>query len=419
MRPHASDQGRWTRSATLRALAALLCLGAAILAVPPSHAADASDALNLAPTLGEFEDRFKRAVADERIPGAAWVVVHRGQVLGLGTYGHVDQRGTRPVDPSTVFRIASVSKGFAGTLAALLAHEGRIALEEPIAPYAPSFGYRGPGSERLTIQDVLGQRSGFVPNAYDNLIEAGRSRQEIYPRFSEIEPICPPGACYSYQNSVFSLVEDVVEQATSVPYSTLVRQRLFEPLGMQRASIGYDAFMAAENRALPHLKTRTGWRQAAPRRTYYQVSSAAGVNASVVDMAQWAIAMLGHRPEVIPAPVIRDVLTPRVRTVRELRNRHWRGALDDAHYGLGWRIYRIGDRELAIHSGWLAGYRAEIALSHELDLGLVLLMNAESRAVGELDRAFWDAALAAASVPLSGESIGSTASPTPPAQPAE
>ncbi|MBY6203296.1 serine hydrolase domain-containing protein [Halomonas denitrificans] len=395
MTPRRKRSGRRRETALRYALLALLCLGPMALSARPGLAETALDAVDFAPALSEFEDRFKRAVAEERIPGAAWVVVHRGRVLGLGTYGHVDQRRSRPVDPATVFRIASVSKGFAGTLAALLAHEGRIALEEPIAPYAPSFGYRGPGSERLTIQDVLGQRSGFVPNAYDNLIEAGRSRREIYPRFSEIEPICPPGACYSYQNSVFSLVEEVVEQATSVPYPTLVRQRLFEPLGMQRASIGYDAFMAVENRALPHLKTRSGWQQAAPRRTYYQVSSAAGVNASVVDMAQWAIAMLGHRPDVVPVPVIRDVLTPRVRTARELRNRHWRGVLDDAHYGLGWRIYRIDGRELAIHSGWLAGYRAEIALSHELDLGLVLLMNAESRAVGELDRAFWDAALVA------------------------
>lgn len=375
---------------TCRLLALLLvAAGSASLAAEPV----------LAPALQAFEHRFQRSMADERIPGAAWAVVHDGAIRAVGTHGHVDRQATRPIDPDTVFRIASVSKGFAGTLAALLASEGRFQLDEPVAAYAPSFGFRGTPDRPLTIQDVLGQRSGFVPNAYDNLIEAGRSRAEIYPRFAELEPICPPGACYSYQNSVFSLVEDVVERATSVPYPELVRTRLFEPLGMQHASIGFDAFMAADNRALPHLKTRTGWRQATPRRTYYQVSSAAGVNASVLDMARWAIAMLGHRPDVVPEPVIREVLTARVRTTRELRNRHWRGHLDDAHYGLGWRIYSLDGRQLAIHSGWLAGYRAEIALSHELDIGWVLLMNAESRAVGELDQAFWAAVFEQAGPP--------------------
>ena len=362
------------------------------LAVLPERAGAEGPPL-LAESMAEFEDRFRRAVAEERIPGAAWVAVHDGSIKALGTYGNVDQRGSRPIDATTVFRIASVSKGFAGTLAALLAEEGRFELDAPIAPYAPSFGYRGPSQRPLTISDVLGQRSGFVPNAYDNLIEAGRSRSEIYPRFAELEPICAPGACYSYQNSVFSLVEEVVERSTSVPYAELVRARLFDPLGMTHASIGFDAFVRVENRAAPHLKTRSGWHQSNPRRTYYQVSSAAGVNASIVDMAQWAIAMLGHRPDVISEAVIEEVLTPRVRTARELRNRHWRGRIDDAHYGLGWRIYAIDGLRLAIHSGWLAGYRAEIALSHELDVGLVILMNAESRVVGELDRMFWDSVL--------------------------
>ncbi|NKI34533.1 beta-lactamase family protein [Wenzhouxiangella sp. XN79A] len=386
--------------AGLRGVAALLTLTLALAAAAPSVVAepapDSEPALPIGPAvLADFEDRFVRVVADERIPGAAWVMVQGGAIAGLGTHGHIDRQRSRPVDMTTVFRIASVSKGFAGVLAALLAHEGRFALTEPVARYAPSFGFRGDAAQPLTVQDVLGQRSGFVPNAYDNLIEAGRSRHEIYPRFAEIEPICAPGACYSYQNSIFSLVEDVVERSTAVPYPALVEERLFRPLGMQNASIGFEAFMAVDNRALPHLKTRVGWRQSAPRRTYYQVSSAAGINASIVDMAQWAIAMLGHRPDVLPDEVIREVLTPRIRTGRELRNRHWRDRLDDAHYGLGWRIYRIDGRRLAIHSGWLAGYRAEIALSHDLDLGLVLLMNAESRAVGELDRAFWDLVLEA------------------------
>ncbi|PKL94842.1 MAG: hypothetical protein CVV18_07645, partial [Gammaproteobacteria bacterium HGW-Gammaproteobacteria-8] len=46
----------------------------------------------------------------------------------------------------------------------------------------------------------------------------------------------------------------------------------------------------------------------------------------------------------------------------------------------------------AVHGGWVAGYRAEISLSRELDLGLVILSNAETRLVSELGRAFWDLA---------------------------
>lgn len=341
-----------------------------------------------------FDRRFAETLSEVDVPGGAYVIVQAGQIVELGSFGHTDNQQTRPVDSATVFRIASLSKGFSGVLAALVADEAGIALNQPVAGYAPSIRLRPNAKRPMTIEDVLGQRSGFIRNAYDNLIEAGKTRDEILPRFNTLEPICPPGRCYSYQNNVFSLVEDVILSGSGKTYEESVTERLFAPLGMTRASVGYDALIRADNRAAPHLKTRAGWYGTEPRSTYYQVPSAAGINASILDMAQWAIAMLGHRPEIIPASVIDEVLKPRIRTQRELRNRHWRGLLDDAWYGLGWRIYRVDDQQLAVHGGWVAGYRAEIALSHDLDVGLVILSNAETRAVGALNREFWDLALA-------------------------
>jgi beta-lactamase class C len=339
-----------------------------------------------------FDAQFRKALSDKNVPGGAYAIVHAGQVLKVGTYGVADADRKRPVDEYTVFRIASLSKGFSGVLAAMLAIEQRFELAQPVAPFVPAFELR-PQPRPLTVEDVLGQRSGFVRNAYDNLIEAGLERDKIIPRFNTLEPLCAPGECYSYQNNVFSLIEDVIAETTGSSYAEAVDARLFRPLGMARASVGYQAFRSADNRAEPHLKTRAGWYQARPRSTYYQVPSAAGINASIIDMAQWTLAMLGHRDDVVSAGVIEEVLQPRIRTRNELRKRSWRGLLDDAWYGLGWRIYQVGGRRLALHAGWVAGYRAEIAVSHDLDLGLVMLTNAETRSVGELNSAFWNRAL--------------------------
>lgn len=369
----------WHTAALLTALPAAFLTGTA------SHAAPAGREL-----VDAFDAHFRAELADTGVPGAAYAIVHRGQLLGLGTYGSTEQAGTRAVDNSTVFRIASVSKGFSGVLAAMLAAEGRFELDQPVAAFSPAFTLERAQPRPLTIEDVLGQRSGFVRNAYDNLIEAGLAREEILPRFRSLEPLCAPGACYSYQNNIFSLIEDVVTETVRRPWAQVVQERIFGPLGIVGASIGYQAFVADDNRAEPHLKTRSGWRQVRPRTTYYQVPSAAGINAGILDMTQWAIAMLGHRPDVIPPDVIAEVTRPRIRTRNEMFNRHWRDIITNAHYGLGWRIYELGRHELALHGGWVAGYRAEIALSHELDLGIVILANAETRAVSALDRFFWD-----------------------------
>ena len=378
------------RTRGFRSIGALFPLFLLFAAASTPAAADAINAQQLA---RQFETRFRQILRDDDIPGGAFAVVHGGQLAGMGVYGHVDKSGSRPVDSATVFRIASVSKGFSGVLAAILAGEGKFALDQPVSQFSPTFELvRGPRA--LTVEDVLGQRSGFVRNAYDNLIEAGLAREEILPRFSTLEPLCPPGSCYSYQNNVFSLIEDVVSTATGEAWPRSVDKRIFKPLGMSGASVGYQPFVSSTNRAEPHIKTRAGWRQVRPRTTYYQVPSAAGINAGILDMAQWAIAMLGHRPGVVPPEAIDEALRPRIQTRGELRNRHWRGLLKNAHYGLGWRIYELPAHTLALHGGWVAGFRSEIALSRELDLGLVLLSNAETRAIGELNRIFWDLALA-------------------------
>lgn len=380
-----SDNRPVASTAARRLRAAALILTAALTVALPAAA-------QWGEVAARFDTAFRTGLADASVPGGAYAIVHDGQILKLGYHGHADSGRARAIDGNTVFRIASLSKGFSGVLAALLARERHVPLDHPVARYAPQFRLH-PEPRPLTVEDVLGQRSGFIRNAYDNLLEAGLERAEILPRFNALEPICPPGHCYSYQNNVFSLVEDFIVEVSGSDYAAFAEKRLFEPLGMAGASVGFDALTSTPHRARPHAKTPNGWRAIAPRPTYYQVPSAAGINASTVDMAQWAIAMLGHRPDVLPTGVIEDVLTPRIRTTRERRKRAWRGLLDDAWYGLGWRIYAVGERSLAGHGGWVAGYRAEISLSREFDLAIVILSNAETRVVGELTRRFWDLAL--------------------------
>ncbi len=392
-RPVASTAGRRLRAAALTITAAFT------VALPAAAQWDEVAA--------RFDAAFRTGLTDASVPGGAYAIVHDGQILKLGYHGHADSGRARAIDGNTIFRIASLSKGFSGVLAALLARERRVPLDRPVARYAPDFRLH-PEPRPLTVEDVLGQRSGFIRNAYDNLLEAGLERAEILPRFNALEPICPPGRCYSYQNNVFSLVEDFIVEVSGSDYADVVEKRLFEPLGMAGASVGFDALTSTPHRARPHAKTRTGWRAIAPRPTYYQVPSAAGINASIVDMAQWAIAMLGHHPDVLPSGVVDDVLTPRIRTERERRKRAWRGLLDDAWYGLGWRIYAVGERTLAGHGGWVAGYRAEISLSREFDIGIVILSNAETRVVGELTRRFWDLALGRESLATAAQEPAST-----------
>jgi len=351
-----------------------------------------SPALQAAPPaadlVADFQSYFQQHVADEEIVGAAYVIASHEGIVALGTAGYTDVRRSSPIDKDTVFRVASVSKTFAAGLAGILVGEGRFRWDDRVVDHVPGFRINGDSSQ-IRVRDLLGQSTGLMPHAYDNLIEDGVSLERIQKKYTELSYICPPGTCYTYQNSIFSLIEPVIENATAQSYADLMESRIFRPLGMDTASVGYEAFVSDPNHAQPHVKSRGKWKTIRVRPNYYRVAPAAGVNASALDMGKWLSAQLGGHPAVISSAVVESLVEPRVETRRDTYRKFWREIVSEAHYGLGWRIYRMGDHRIAYHSGWVSGYRADIAWSQEHDIGIAVLMNIEGNSISELTTTFW------------------------------
>lgn len=342
------------------------------------------------PLYPEFTELFERRLAEEKVPGAVFAVVRGNQVEHIHSYGVRAKSSNEPVTADTVFRIASVSKTFAAGLAARLQHDGLFNWNDPLTQYVPEFAFANPEmSAQVEVQHLLAHSVGIVPNAYDNLIEANYSSEQIIPYFQRLNPLCEPGQCYGYQNVLFNLIENVLSSATGRSYQQLLRDYIFQPLNMQHSSVGIDGYLASENRAAPHVKGRNRWYEREVTEHYYHFPAAAGVNTTARDLSHWVIAQLGHKPQVMPEPVLDDVRQPRIRTTRDLRRRNWRRLLTNAHYGLGWRLYDLGQHSIVYHGGWVKGFRAEIAYSPEQDIGLLILMNAESNVISELSTAFW------------------------------
>ena len=340
----------------------------------------------------DYEAFFRANITQQKILGAAFVVVSSDRVIRIGTFGHTDTSKSRAINENTAFRVASVSKTFAAGLAGVLVTEGELQWDDPVTRYVPNFRVKGDSSQ-VKIRHLLGQSTGLMPHAYDNLIEDGVAMDRIQQQFSKLSYICSPGHCYSYQNSVFSLIEPVIEEATSQSYASLMEQKIFRPLDMKTASVGYEAFVSNPNHAEQHVLVRSGsWKTVKVLPNYYRVAPAAGVNASALDMGKWLMAQLGGHPEVLKPELIDTLTQPRVKTRREIYRRHWKHMLTEAHYGLGWRIYQLGEHRIAYHSGWVSGFRADVAWSEEHDLGFAILLNAESNGINELTTTFWSMA---------------------------
>ncbi len=361
-------------------LAILVLAGSLAWAATLDAAPAAGKAPDFSAQAKEIERLADVMVQQSRIPGLAMAIVQDGKVVSARGYGVVDSRNPQPVGPDTVFRIASLSKAFAGTLSAILVSEGAMSWDSPVSNQLPAFALRDlQGAQRLTVREILSHRVGLGYNTFDRDLEANQPYPLLAEKLSEAPMTCSPGDCYAYQNIAFSLVGDLVFATTGDFYSHQVEKRLFHPLGMYGATYGRDGLEASPSWARPHVRSGGKWLAVRPKETYYRIPPAAGVNASVNDMAQWLIAQMGHRPDVLSAEVLNEIQTPQVSTPGEIRGSGWRGErLKSAYYGLGWRIYDYAGHTLVFHGGAVQGYRAIAAFLPDRDIGVVILWNSES-----------------------------------------
>jgi beta-lactamase class C len=334
------------------------------------------------PTLdiARFESIAEALVDGGRIPGLAMAIVKDGKVLSARGYGITDTHNPQPVDAHTVFRLASLSKSFAGTMTGILVNDGVLRWDSHLTDYVPEFRMSRPdAAQQVTVADILSHRTGLTRNAFDRDLEANANYHDLTLRIADAPMTCAPGDCYAYQNVAFSLIGDIVFATTGRFYSESVASRIFKPLGMNDASYGLEGLEASARWAKPHVRGRGGWVSLTPKPSYYRVAPAAGVNASISDMAQWLIAHAGHRPDVLPAPLLETLHTQIVSTPTETRSSEWRRTrLNSAGYAIGWRDYEYAGHKVVFHGGAVQGYRGMMALVPEQDFGLVVLWNSES-----------------------------------------
>ena len=147
---------------------------------------------------------------------------------------------------------------------------------------------------------------------------------------------------------------------------------------MNDASLGLEGIENSARWARPHVRSRNGWVALTPKPTYYRLAPAAGVNASISDMAQWLVAQTGHRQDVLPAPLLATLHASLVSTPGEMRAGWRRDRIYSAGYALGWRVFDYASHPVVFHAGAVQGYRGMVALVPERDLGVAILWNSDS-----------------------------------------
>lgn len=192
------------------------------------------------------------------LAGAATLVWRDGKVIQSACVGWRDLEARLPIERDTIFRIASMSKPITCTAALMLLEEGRFALEEPIARWAPEFSQMrvlrsptGPldqtdAAERpITFEDLLTHRSGLtyggihagpIAKAYKETL-GGDIDSEVAPDdwiagLAALPLIDQPGAAFHYSCST-DLLGLLIARMEDTSLGDVLDRRIFGPLGMK------------------------------------------------------------------------------------------------------------------------------------------------------------------------------------------
>ncbi len=337
-------------------------------------AASITGSLDIEDIIQEYDSLISAEIKLSGTIGAAVAITYKNQVVLLKCFG-VKKSGTNDsIDQNTLFRLASVSKPISGVLAGMLAEEQIIGLDDKVIDYIPGLRLKNQTiTEELTVRNLLTHTTGLAPHSYDNLVEQKLPLNQIMNQLYLAEIASDPGQLYTYQNVMFSLYDTIVASKTGKKYGEVLKEKLFIPFAMNDACTGLESFINNKNKALPH----SGTNPIKMNDRYYNTIPAAGVNASISDMKNFLLTLLTDSTPALNN-VEEMIFTPQIQT--DLTGGYFSqwNKVDSKEYGIGWRIIGYKGRKVAYHGGFVKGYRAEIALCKDEQVGIVYLSNSPS-----------------------------------------
>src|SRR5215203_1795039 len=188
------------------------------------------------PFAGSLEALVEGQIDRWKVPGVAIGILHEGEREYLG-YGITSIETCEPVAPDTLFQIGSISKIYTTTLVLQLCDQELLDLDAPVVCYVPELRLADPDArEQLTLRHLITHRGGFYGDRFDDHGDGDDALALAVQAFHDLPQYAPPGELWAYSNAGFDLAGRAIENVLGLPFEQAMRQRIFAPLGMERAT---------------------------------------------------------------------------------------------------------------------------------------------------------------------------------------
>jgi len=324
-----------------------------------------------------------------KLPGASLAVTRHGRLVYARGFGLADTAADDPVSPTSLFRIASLSKPITAVAILQLVEQGRVSLDDSVSAVLglePTVDRKR--HQRVTIRQCLQHTGGWDRGvSFDPMFQSVRIATVLGTkspaaasdviRFMQRWPLdFDPGTRYAYSNYGYCLLGRVIEKLSGTSYERHVRKQVFGPLGVTRVRVGRSQAQGrfpgevryhvdGEKVGLSVFASNLGQPVSRAYGAWYleAMDSHGGWIASAVDLVRFASAM--DRPQksrLLKAVSIKEMIAAPPAPV----SRESDGRPSDVYYGLGWSVRQVSKGRWNLwHTGSLAGTSTLLVRRHD------------------------------------------------------
>lgn len=292
--------------------------------------------------------------------GTALVKNKNGIILSK-SYGYADKEQKLPADSNTQYRIGSLSKSFTAMVILQLAQQGKLQLKDSVKKFLPDYIHGN-----VTVEQLLTHQSG-IPNYTNNsnyfsrIMHQPFSLKELVTQFCSDSLEFSPGTQFQYSNSGYVLLACLAEEIYGKPFTTVLKENIFLPAGMQQTYAGTDT--------TGNSRMATGYLYETKEPSYYTANTlgAGGIVSTAADLLKWSAALSSNT--LLSKEMSAELFQPRV------AYSDW-----DAFYGYGWMIDQrrfavtAAPHKIIYHPGTDIGFYTMFVKQPDNE-GVIILLN--------------------------------------------
>lgn len=332
----------------------------------------------------EFVASITATIQDQmrawEIPACSIGIIQKDQILLNRGFGYLSQDSSRPVDEHTLFAIGSNTKAFTAAALGVLVDEGKLAWDDRVSKYLPSYGLNDPlASQLVTVRDLLCHRAGLGTWSGD-LISYGSiyTREEVLSKIRHIPLAYPFRSGYGYCNLNFLAAGMIIPVVSGLEWDQFLRERIFIPAGMDRTFTNLHAAGNDPNVARPHEKVGDTVQQIAAR-DISNHGPAGSMYSCTSDLLLWLQIQLNDGQidgkQILPANTVSESRQPNTPIRIDETMRQLNPFRNFQAYGLGWFLMDYRGVQVVFHTGGVDGMLSLVGMVPALNLGVTVLTN--------------------------------------------